>query len=128
MTPAAFASATPTDIDRIVVIGGSRHTLDLLRLATVRSDEIVLIAEAIDDATRRFVDHFAVEYRPRQETDADLVGATAVLVSLGDVERENLVVRNARRRRIPIHVDNRAFVSDFTMLDLVERRPATFAR
>lgn len=128
MTSAAVARVTPAEVDRIVVVGGSRQTLDLLRLATVRSDEIVLIAEAIDDATRRFVDHFAIEYRPRQETESDLTGATAILASVGDVERENLLVRNARRRRIPIHVGNRALVSDFTMLDLVERRPATFAR
>ena len=114
--------------DKIVVIGGSPQTLDLLRLATVRSDDVVLVAETIDAATRRVIDHFAIEYRASPASDRDLEGAAAVLVTIGDIDRENRIVRSARRRNIPIHVRSRPLVSDFTMLDLVERQPASFAR
>ena len=57
-----------------------------------------------------------------------LRGANAVVVALGDVGRENALVRAARRAGIPVHVAGRPLVSDFTMLELVERRPASFAR
>ena len=114
--------------DRIVVIGGSADTLTLLRLAAVRSDEVLLVAEGTDAATRRFVDTFAVERRDAAATDDDLAGAAAVLVAMGDVRRENAVLRGAHRRGIPVHVAGRPLVSDFTLLDMVERRPASFAR
>ena len=130
---AARPDAAPADEpvsapDRIVVVGGSAQTLDLLRLATIRSDDVLLVAEDIDEATRRVVDHFAVEYRAGPGSDGDLDGAAAVLLTIGDIDRENRMVRSARRRNIPVHVRSRPLVSDFTMLDLVERRAASFAR
>ena len=113
--------------DRIVVVGGAPRTLDLLRLATIRSDDVVLVAEALDAATRRFVDHFAIDYRPGPAYGPDVEGAAAVLVAIGDVARENALVRSVRRLNIPVHVDARPLLSDFTMLELVERHPASIA-
>lgn len=114
--------------DLIVVFGGARNTLDLLRLATVRSDDVLLVIEAIDAATRRCVDHFAVDLALRRATEQDVAGANAVLVALGEVELENRLVRAARRQAIPVHVAGRPLVSDFTPLELVERHAATFAK
>ena len=123
-------AAVPIDVplDRIVVIGGSAQTLDMLRLATVRSDDVLLVAEGIDAATRRFIDHFAIDFRQGPADESDLHGATAVVVTLGDVERENAMVLDARRHGIPVHVDGRPLVSDFTMLGLIERHASSFAR
>lgn len=114
--------------DRVAVFGGCADTLALLRLASVRSDDLLLIADAVDAATLRFVETFAVELRSAPPTDGDVAGASAVVVSLGDRGRENALVRAARRRGIPVHVAGRPLVSDFTMLELVERNPASFAR
>ncbi len=113
--------------DRIAVVGSSRRILDLLRIATVRSDDVVLFAAAVDAPTRRFADHFAIEVRRGPPADADLDAATAVLVSTGEMETENRVVRAARRLGVPVHVAERPLVSDFTLLELVERHPSTLA-
>lgn len=114
------------DHDRIVVVGGGPFTLDLLRLATVRSDDVVLVAPRIDGAIRRFTDRFAVDVRKRAAADADLVGATAVIVAAGDVDVENRIILDARRRAIPVHVWNRPLVSDFTLIGMLERHPSSF--
>ncbi len=127
MPALARLPADPPTLDLIVLLGGSADTLELLRLATVRSDEVLLVAERIDAATRKFVDHFAVDLRQRPMSEEDMAGASAVLVALGDVGLENHIVRKARRQGIPVHVARRPLVSDFTMLELVERRAATFA-
>ena len=147
-SPKAAASPDryPDATDRIVVVGGAPRTLDLLRLATIRSDEVVLVAEPrhlvaeprdlvadphdtgpLDAPIRRFVDHFAIEYRPGPASAADFDGAAAILLAIGDVGRENALVRSARRQRIPVHVAGRPLLSDFTLLELVERHPASIA-
>src|SRR4051812_12100154 len=113
--------------DRIVVVGGARNTLDILRLATVRSDEVILIAPLVDSAVRRFVERFAVDLRQRPVADSDITGASAVLIAAEDVEVENRVVRAARSRRVPVHVSNRPLVSDFTLIEMLERQPSSFA-
>jgi siroheme synthase (precorrin-2 oxidase/ferrochelatase) len=111
----------PRPADRIVVVGGSRRTIDLLRMATIRSDEVVLVAPDPDAATRRFVDLFAIELKDRCLSALDLRGSSAVLVSTGELQGDNKVVRAARRLNIPVHVAERPLVSDFTLMELVER-------
>lgn len=131
MIPSAVSAAARlaparTVPDRIIVIGGSERTLDLLRIATVRSDDVVLFARDIDARTRRFVDTLAIECREAAPDGADLAEANAVLVGIGDVGRENAAVRTARRAGVPVHVADRPILSDFTLLELVERRASTF--
>ena len=111
--------------DQILIFGGSPRTLDLLRLATIRSDSIVLIGRAFDEPIRRYAAHFAIEIREPVDRTADLGGASAVLVALGDVEAENRIVRAARRRAVPVLVADRALVSDFTLIEFLEQRPHT---
>lgn len=111
--------------DRILVVGGSPHTLDLLRIAVLRSEDVVLVSAALDDAVRRFVDLFAIEARERDAVESDVIGATVVLVSVGRLDAENAVVRAARRHGVPAYVRDRALVSDFPLLDFLEQRPLT---
>ncbi len=93
----------------------------------IRSDDVVFVADRIDAATRRFTDHFAVDHRHRAAAASDLEGAAAVLVAMGDKRLENRIVRDARRRGIPVHVADRQLVSDFTILDLFAAGPADLA-
>lgn len=122
--PRTTSNARPVP-DQIVVFGGSPRTLDLLRLATIRSDSVLLIGRAFDDPVRRYAAHFAVEIQEPAHGAVDLDGAAAVLVATGDVEAENRIVRAARRHAVPIFVADRALVSDFTMIEFLERRPHT---
>ena len=96
-----------THNDRIVVIGGSERTLDLLRVATIRSEDIVLVGASFSEAVLRFTARFAIETRPRIAEDSDVREAASLLVSIGDIEAENTIVRSARRHGIPIFVSGR---------------------
>lgn len=113
--------------DAILVVGGGAVALDLLRLATVRSDEVVLVADRLDPPVRRYAERFAVVMRERAFVPTDLAGVSAALVALGDVEGENDVVRAGRARAVPVHVAGRLLVSDFTLIDMLERKPWSFA-
>jgi siroheme synthase (precorrin-2 oxidase/ferrochelatase) len=110
------------DQDRIVVIGSSPDILDLLRLASIRSDNVVLIADRPGEAAQRYAERFAIEHDPRPWTDRDLAGATAALVSVDRTEDGNRIVRSARRQGIPVHVSGRPLVSDFSLLEFLEQR------
>ena len=110
------------------MVGGGAETLALLRMASVRSDDVLLVTERLEAPARRLAELFAMEVREGQASERDLEGASAVLVAMGDRVRENATVRAARRRGIPVHVAGRSLVSDFTLLALVERRPESVAR
>ncbi len=88
----------------------------------------MFVGESADAATLKFIDRFAIEHRRRSVEDTDLDGVTAVLVANGDTCVENRIVRQARRRGIPLHVDTRPLVSDFTRLELLERSPSSLVR
>ena len=103
-------------------MGGGAETLALLRMASVRTDDVLLVAERLDGATRRLADLFAIEAREGEASDTEIAGASALLVAIGDLGRENAAVRAARRSGVPVHVAGRPLVSDFSLLDLVERR------
>jgi len=107
--------------DRVLVVGGGNTTIDLLRLATVRTDDVVLVSREIDDRVKRLARMFAVEERNRTVRESDIAEASLVLVAAGDVELENEVVRTARRKGIPVHVSNRPLVSDFEPMEMLER-------
>jgi len=117
----------PRRRDRIVVVGGAANTLDILRLATVRSDEVVLIAPRVDSAIRRYVEHFGVDLRQRPVAERDLAGASAALVAAEDEGAAERAVWAARRHGVPVHVSNRPDLSDFTLIDMLERQPSSFA-
>jgi siroheme synthase (precorrin-2 oxidase/ferrochelatase) len=123
----AFNPPPPTTIahDRIVLVGGGPATLDLLRLATIRSDDVVLVAPTIEPHALAYARRFAVECRHAVATDADLDGATCILVAIDDMDAENVLVRAARRLGVPIHVVGRQLVSDFDLLAFLERRSST---
>jgi siroheme synthase (precorrin-2 oxidase/ferrochelatase) len=130
MSLASLAEVARRDVprpDRIVVIGGSPRTLDVLRIAVIRSDDVVLFVDHLEAPVRRFTDMFALEVRQRRAAAVDFAEASAILVAAGAPEVENWVVRNARRRNIPVHVADRPLVSDFTLIELVERHPSTIA-
>ena len=114
------ADAAPRD--RVVVVGGGAETLGMLRMASVRTDDVLLVTAHLDGPARRLADLYGFEAREGEASDADIAGASALLVATGDRGRENAAVRAARRRGIPVHVAGRPLVSDFTLLDLVERR------
>ena len=103
----------PQPSDRVVVAGGSTRTLDLVRFAILRSDDVVLVSPRIDAALARFSECFAVEIRLRPLNEADLIEAAVLLVSTGEAESENRIVGAARRHGVPVHVADRALVSDF---------------
>ena len=105
--------------DRVVVAGGSCQTIDFLRLATVRTEEVVLVMERLDDAIRRFVRLFPIEVHERALVDGDLDGVSTMLITIGDIGQEDRAIREARWRGIPVHVADRAALSDFTMLDFL---------
>lgn len=114
--------------DRILVAGGSDRTLDFLRLAVIRSDDVVLIAPAPDPTVQRFADRFAIEVIARPAREDDMGDAAAILIAIGDAHAENSLVRAARRHRVPVHVADRALVSDFDLLEFLEQRtPAVLA-
>ena len=123
--PSPARSERESRRDRILLVGGSPKTLDLLRIAILRSEDVVLISASLDDSVRRFVDLFAIEVRERGALEADVIGVDVVLVSIGDVEAENAIVRAARRHEVPVFVRDRALVSDFPLIDFLEQRPLT---
>jgi hypothetical protein len=113
--------------DRIVVVGGAIDTVDLLRLATVRSDDVALFVPALDPALRRFVQHFAVQVRLCKPSDQDLAGASAILLSSTCEETTRIVLAAAHRFEIPLHASQQPMLSDFTLIEMLERHPSSFA-
>ncbi len=111
------------DGEAILVLGSSDRTLDLLRLAVLRSDNVTAVGARPDPRVRRFADNFAVDLHDHRPGPDDLEGAAAVLIAIGDRAAENQLVRAARRRGIPVYVAERPLVSDFTPLQFIERRP-----
>lgn len=110
------------------MVGGSQRTVELLRLATLRSDDVVLVADRLDPGSERHVEHFVIEHRPTADLDAVMAGrATAVLVGASDAALESRAIRAARRGGLPVHVSGRPLVSDFTMLEFLEARPTSVA-
>lgn len=107
--------------DRVLVVGGGDATIELLRLATVRTDDVVLVSREIDDRISRLARMFAIEERNRTVRESDIAEANLILVAAGDEEIENEVVRTARRKGIPVHVSNRPLVSDFDPMEMLER-------
>lgn len=97
------------------------HAVDLMRLAVLRSDDVRFVAEAIRPEAERLAVRFAIEVQRRSFVPGDLAGTAAVLVALDDPEAENSVVREARRRGVPVHVVDRPLVSDFSMLGMLEQ-------
>ena len=97
-------------------------------MAVIRSDDVVFVGEVADAATLSFVARFAIEHRRRSVQVSDFDGVTAVLVANGDVGMENRIVRHARRAGIPLYVDARPLVSDFTRLELLERSASSVRR
>lgn len=89
----AHGWSEPFHGDRIVLFGGSARTLDLLRLAVTRSDNVLLILGLPDDRTRRFAEAFGVEVQA-QPLAADLASAVTALVSTGDPVAENAILRS----------------------------------
>ncbi len=110
--------------DRVVLFGGSPRTLDLLRLAAIRSDDVLLLMREPTAPVRRFAERFAIELRGDARA-RDLSTAEAVLVAIGDAEAENAVVRRSRAAGTPLHVADRPLVSDFTLLEFLEQRAST---
>ena len=125
-----FASSPPIpgrpDRDRILVLAdGGAATLELLRLAVLRSDDVVAVIDDADARVRRFAEQFAIDLTVRAPRLEDLQGAVAVLIALGDPVAENRFIRAARAADRPIHVAGRPLVSDFTALAFLEQRPFT---
>ena len=112
--------------DRTVLFGGSPQTLGLLRLALIRSDNVLLVASRPDLALSRYAERMQVERRFTPD-GSELDGALAVLVSDGHRRTEDAVIRDAKLRSIPVYVADRPRISDFTMLDFLYRRPLTLA-
>lgn len=109
------------------MLGSADKTLDLLRLALLRSDAVVAVASDPDFAARRFTAQFAIELYDRAPQPRDFDDVTAALIALGDDESENGLVREAWRRGVPVHVMGRPLVSDFSRLDLVAQRRLSVA-
>lgn len=116
--PAAPPDTLP---DRVLVVATPSNALDLLRLAVLRSDDVLFVAETIPAAAGRFALHFAIEVAQRSFAPGDLSDAGLVLVSLDDREDENRIVRAARRHGVPVHVLDRPLVSDFSVLTMLQR-------
>lgn len=113
------------DADLILVVGGSPRTLDFLRFAALRSDDVILVAERINGDETRYADRFAITVLQRAVRAADLEHATAVLIAAGDARTENDVLRAARRHGVPAYVEGRPIPSDFTMLEFLKRDGAS---
>ncbi|MDX7952753.1 NAD(P)-dependent oxidoreductase [Lichenihabitans sp. Uapishka_5] len=117
----------PTDLDRVVVVAEPRHALNLLRLAVLRNDDVFFVADSMPAEAWLYASRFAVEVAHRAFEPRDLAGAAALLLALPDPEQENTILREARRRKVPVHVVNRPLVSDLSVMGLLEgadRRPA----
>ena len=51
--------------------------------------------------------------------------AASLLVSIGDGEAENTIVRAAQRHGFPVFVADRALVSDFRLIEFLDQRSFT---
>lgn len=116
-----FTAARRHDTDRILVVAAPGQALSLLRLAVLRSDDVLFVAPSIPPDARRFATRFAVDVGERPLAESDLDEASALLLSLPDPEEENRVLRQARRRGVPVHVVDRPLVSDFSVLAMLEQ-------
>ena len=118
--PADRRSEPSSPRARVLVVAAPDRALDLLRLATLRSDDVVLVAETVSARASLFAESFAIDVAQRPFRDADLADASVILLSLPDRADENRIVRSARRMGVPVHVVDRPLVSDFTLLALLE--------
>lgn len=111
--------------ERVLVVGGSPRTLDLLRLATVRSENVVVIAPSVDEAVARYARHFGVSLETRRAESEDFSEADLAIISTDDVREDSRAVRLARRHGAPIHVFGQPQLCDFTLMGMLEWHPST---
>jgi hypothetical protein len=105
----------------ILVVASPRHALELLRWATLKSDDVLFVAAEFDPVAQAFASRYAVDVRQRVPQDGDLAGASALLLSLEDRDAENALIRRARALGVAVHVRDRPLVSDFTILAMMEQ-------
>jgi len=114
--------------ERVVVVGGSAGTLDLLRLATVRSENVVLLTQAYDEAVGRYARHFAVSIELRQAEAEDFREADLAIIATEDARQDARALRLARRHGVPAHVWGQVHLSDFSLIAMLEWHPSSVRR
>ena len=107
--------------DRVLVVASPGHAIELLRWATLRSDDVLFVAPVTNEPARRFASRYAIELRERPVADRDFAGVSALLLGLDDHDAENALIRRARRHGVLAHVRGRPLVSDFSVLAMMEQ-------
>jgi siroheme synthase (precorrin-2 oxidase/ferrochelatase) len=111
--------------ERLLLVGGSAATIDLLRLATVRSENVVLVASAHDKAVARYARHFGVAIEMRGAVAEDFDETDLVIVATRSAREDGRAMRLARRRGIPVHVFGQPHLSDFSIMGMLEWHPSS---
>lgn len=109
--------------DRILIAGGGARTLDLLRLATVRSDDVILVGESFDAKVLETARRYSIKVEAREVDERDVAEADAVLVDMPEAQTGERLQRIARVRGAPVHMADSPHASDFTLLQFLERAP-----
>jgi siroheme synthase (precorrin-2 oxidase/ferrochelatase) len=111
--------------ERVLVVGGSSATIELIRLATVRSENVVLIATTSEPDVERYARHFDVVIEGRKAVADDFGEADLAIVSTGDLREDGRVLRMARRQGVPIHVYGQPHLSDFSIMGMLNWHPSS---
>lgn len=113
--------------DRIIIFGGSPKTIDLLMLAVIRSDDVLLVGAHLEADVHRYAQRFAVEHKTTFE-DADIPTAASILVAHDNIAAATRLAQQARAAGTPIYVADQPLLSDFNILEFIERRQSTLRR
>jgi siroheme synthase (precorrin-2 oxidase/ferrochelatase) len=111
--------------ERLVLVGGAKDTLDLLRLATVRSDSVLLLMPCPGEDIIRYARHFGVSVETRPAEAGDLVAAGLAIIATADPRLDMQALRFARRSGVPVHVRGQPQLSDFTLIAMLEWHPSS---
>src|SRR4051812_37003505 len=106
--------------ERVLLVGGAAATIDLLRLATVRSENVLLLASTHDTAVGRYARHFGVAIERRPVAVEDFEEADLVIIATQSVREDGRALRLARRRGVPAHVYGQPHLSDFSIMGMLE--------
>jgi siroheme synthase (precorrin-2 oxidase/ferrochelatase) len=120
--------APPPGQEHVLLVGGSPRTLDLLRLATVRSENVLLVSPFLDEAVSRYARHFGVTVESRRAQPDDSLEAELAIISTDSFREDSRVLRFVRHHGVPVHVFGQPQLCDFTLMGMLEWHPSSQRR
>ncbi|MBS3650168.1 uroporphyrinogen-III C-methyltransferase [Pseudaminobacter sp. 19-2017] len=112
---------------QVVIVGGGDEALAKARLLGQSSAELVIVADAAEDALRNWAAEHGATLVEAEYDVAHLRDAALVFAATGDAALDRRISQDARRLRIAVNAVDRPDLCDFYTPAIVNRAPLAVA-